>query len=149
MELQARQRLLLSFLGAGGSSPIDPIRIMKGIFLICQRLAEGALPAGARYDFVPYSYGPCSFEIYSDLEVLARIGLVQANEVLGVAWKTYSLTPPGIEEARQTLKGLDPDARNYITRVRKYVSSVSFGDLLRAVYAAYPAYAANSVFRAS
>ncbi|MDQ5870769.1 MAG: hypothetical protein M3547_01000, partial [Acidobacteriota bacterium] len=82
----------MAFIGAA-ITPIDPIRIMKGMFLITKKMPEGWLPAASRYEFVAYDYGPCSFEIYRDLDDLHRQGLIRADEVPGESWKRFSSTP--------------------------------------------------------
>ena len=144
--LTPRQEVLLAFLGSG-SGTVDPIRVMKGLFLIAQRMPEELLPLGARYEFVPYSYGPCSFEIYRDLELLTGSGLINAEDVLGTSWKVYSSTRRGDVAVVEILAGFPQEMGVYIRRIREFVTSVSFRDLLHAVYEAYPDFAARSVFR--
>jgi len=47
--------------------PLSPIQLMKGLFFIKQELELKDF-----YEFEPYLYGPCSFEVYRDLEILTK-----------------------------------------------------------------------------
>jgi hypothetical protein len=50
---------------------LSPIQLMKGLFLIKQELELKDF-----YEFEPYLYGPCSFEVYRDLEILTKERLI-------------------------------------------------------------------------
>ncbi|MCC6003788.1 MAG: hypothetical protein LM590_05545 [Thermofilum sp.] len=50
---------------------LSSIQLMKGLFLIKQELELKDF-----YDFEPYLYGPCSFEVYGDLEILTKERLI-------------------------------------------------------------------------
>jgi hypothetical protein len=143
--ISRRQEVLLMFLGVS-ATPVDPIRIMKGMFLITKKMPEEWLPQEDRYDFVAYDYGPCSFEIYRDLDTLERQGLVRADEVSGESWKKFSVSSSGKAELVRLEPTFAREARSYISRVREFVGRLSFQQLLKSVYAAFPEYARNSVF---
>lgn len=145
-QLEHKQKMLLAFIGAKLGA-VDPIRIMKGMFIISKEARESWWRIPTRYRFVPYSYGPCSFEIYSDLEKLEKLRLLQSNQPPGQSWKYYSVTQRGKNFLEMIKEGFIPGSLEYTKKVREYVESVSFRTLLAAVYAKYPDYAVNSVFK--
>jgi len=143
--VNTKQKLLLLFISMG--KEIDPVRIMKGMFLLAENARERWLSDDSYYEFEPYYYGPCSFEIYSDLDELKAKGLIMGNRVAGESWNRYSVTEKGKEFARKVKRELTPDLVKYIKKVRDFVSSVTFRQLLTAIYRSYPKYAAKSVFK--
>lgn len=146
-ELTPRQETLLVFLGADNNTKLDPVRIMKGLFIFAMEAPENWLPSAARYNFEPYNYGPYSPDIYYDLERLERQGYVETAEVPGRSWKHYSLTPDGVKLAQGGVSAINPKVANYLRVLREFVDGLSFRQLLTAVYDKYPDYAVNSVFK--
>ncbi len=143
-----RRQWLLMFLGLPTPDhpegpPLDPVRIMKGMFLLRQRtpLAKG----GEAYDFIPYLYGPCSFEVYGDLDRLVGSGLVAAEQPWGRAWSLYTPTAQGRKEAKRLEAEIDPKTLAILREIKQYVTSTPFRRLLREIYEQYPDYATQSV----
>lgn len=137
--------LLLGFNGEGSSSPhLDPIRLQKGMFLVAM---EAGLPAEQTYPFMPHNWGPYSRELRADVCTLVMEGYVQADDVPGYTWKRYALTTAGLDLARHILNDTPGDVPRKVAEIKKRVSSSGFTGLLNDVYAAYPAYAVNSLFR--
>jgi hypothetical protein len=136
-----KRDVLLAFIAAG-EGPLDPVRIMKGMFLTAK---EGELPPPLSYSFVPYSYGPCAFMIYDDIDALAAENLIEKRSV-GARWPVYVATVTGKREADR-IACAQPGLGNKVQGFRDYVSSRNFKTLLREVYAKYPDYASKSVFR--
>ena len=64
---------------------IQPIQIQKTMFKFAM---ESNAPKDEIYDFEPYNWGPCSFEIYDDLSKLRAEGFVEAVRT-GRGWSTY------------------------------------------------------------
>jgi hypothetical protein len=144
-ELTLRQQVLLSFLAASDEeSALDPVRVMKGLFLIDQEAPREWLPVDARYVFEPYLYGPFSTDVYRDLDHLTGLGYAVLDLRTGRSW---TVTPSGRALATSTSNHLPAGLRTYIREVRTFVSSASFRDLLNAVYERYPHFATKSVFR--
>jgi uncharacterized protein len=136
--------LLVYFALKGAPSGLDPVRIQKGMFLLSQ---EGGLPAEQTYDFRAYHYGPMSSAVYNDLEYLEATGLIEGTPVPGYSWQRYKATTRGVEEARTLLhEQADSAAAHKLYEIKQDVASKNFNDLLRDVYARYPAYATQSVF---
>ena len=121
---------------------LDPIRIQKGMFLFAM---ESGSPSNEVYEFVPYNWGPCCFDIYDDLENLHSDGLIERRPVPGKGWFKYQITPAGVSLVKEF--NLRKDSQNYLNEVKGIIKHPSFNDLLRKVYAEYPEYATESLFR--
>jgi len=137
--------LLLFFLGSDGE--IDPIRIMKGLFLFNMKARPHWLTPEAKYTFKAYSYGPYSSQLTSDLRALSLNGYLTETQAPGQSWHYYNLTDKGRRTASEYEKQISPIALAYLHELRDYVLRLSFSALLKAVYKMYPQYAVNSVFK--
>jgi DNA-binding PadR family transcriptional regulator len=102
---------------------------------------------GRQFAFEPYDYGPYDRTVYSELEILARQGLVNIEAAYGAARRKYSLTASGYDVGQRTLGQLNPRAREYFQRVSAWVRSLGFAELVGAIYQQYPDMKVNSVFR--
>jgi uncharacterized protein YwgA len=112
---------------------------MKGLFLIKQELKLKDF-----YEFEPYLYGPCSFEVYRDLELLTKerlITQVPSEE----RWFYYRITPLGKDKIKEILKTMDEKLAHEILKIKKFVLSKNIFELLQYVYSKYPEYAKNSI----
>ena len=122
---------------------LDPIRIQKGMFLFAKE-------SGARdrelYEFVPYNWGPCSFDIYDDLDSLHRDGLIERRPVPGKSWYKYQISPAG-RDFTSTLRLPKGDSLDYLGKIKSAITRASFNRLLDNVYKRYPEYAINSHYR--
>jgi uncharacterized protein len=125
----------------GEQYPLDRIRVQKAIFLLTQR---GSRQWRHLYDYRPYNWGPYSSQLASDTEILIREGLLE--DVPGAQHGRYRTTPIGESRAREAWKSLSDQEQSFLRTVRGYVTSRSFTQLLREVYAAYPDYATASQF---
>ena len=127
-----------------GEQPIDPIRIQKGMFLFSE---ESGANAKQLYKFVPYNWGPCSFEIYRDLDELLDRRLVERVPVAGTRWHKYRRTARGTASAVAIARSADATCVEKIGDIRETVMSQSFRQLLESVYKKYSKYASKSLFR--
>lgn len=134
--------LLFLSLDTPENRSLDPIRIMKGLFLTSQ---EDGIELG--YTFEPYHYGPCSFDVYKDLNQLVAEGLVEEIPVPGQTWNLYAPTSSGVERAKSL--EVPQSAIEKLSNQRNKVISLSFLKLLQFVYQKYPQFAKNSVFTVS
>ncbi len=141
-----RSNWILLLLGAptaeGETPPLDPVRIMKGLFLLIQ---EGNLEDPPGYEFEPYHYGPVSMQIYDDLAELVEEGLVEQLAVPGYSWNKHQLSFRGTNCSEELRADLPEGVVEQIDKAKDTVSSLSFRALLRHVYGKYPEYAVNSV----
>ena len=137
--IEKRDWTLLAIAAAQGE-PLDPVQLQKSLFLLGEK-RRGKVGAGF-YKFRPYHYGPFCADIYSDADSLADAGLV---EVSSGAVRGYSATAEGLEGA-EGVADTAPEAGEYLTNVVRWARSLSFQELVRAVYAEFPEQRANSVF---
>ena len=124
---------------------LSPAQLQKILFLL-QKNYHTVL--GSTYQFEAYYYGPFSVEVYKDAEKLEEMGLVHISRTLG-GWKMFAATPQGLERARELSKTANPKGLEYLRKVVAWALNLSFQDLVRAVYDAYPEMKANSIFQAS
>lgn len=125
-------------------APLDRIHIMKDLFLIWHRSGRKITDF---FKFEPYLYGPCSFEVYSELETLQADGhVVQATHPIP-KWVNYSLTEKGIMAASDAEKRATSKSLGFIKTVVQETSKMSFYELLQKVYTEAPDFAVNSMFR--
>lgn len=127
-----------------GGVPHTPAQVQKLLFLLDRNPAD--LLGGTKFNFQPYHYGPYDQDVYSTLADLADQGLVEITQNRG-GWHDYRLTPDGQTRASQLMAGVDERARSYIERLSAFVRSLSFPDLVAAIYKAYPEMRARSVFQ--
>jgi uncharacterized protein len=128
-------------LGASGPEALDPIRVQKGLFLLSQRG-----PAAALYEFRPYNWGPFSSDVYSDLDDLTARGYLAGTRVPGRSWSTYTVTTLGHQRAGQVAARVGAPSVGWLRSAREFLTTRSFPQLLRDIYAAYPEFARNSHF---
>lgn len=141
--MKRRQEIILAALAPAKGSPHSPVQVQKLLFLIDREISD--LLGGPFFNFQPYNYGPFDQAVYRELEDLAAKGLVRISFERN--WRNYELTPEGQEVADKVFKDLPQTARNYIKDASKFVRSLSFTQLVLAIYKAYPEMKENSVFQ--
>lgn len=140
--------LLLLVACEGAPGGLDPVRLQQGMFLFSRR---PDLPPRSKYVFEPGIYGPVSDDVYGDLDRLADDGQFELVPVRGAHWSLYKPIDATFERAKRILRQVEDedlaDAARELFELKRYVSSVGFGDLLERVYGEHPQFAVNSVFR--
>lgn len=121
---------------------MDSIRAMKGCFLVSE-LGRDSWNLG--FDFRPYAYGPFDVRVYQYRDELLREGFLELADA-EAPYEQCVLTDAGESRARAFASHLGEDAE-WVEGIGKWVSSQTFSDLLREVYARFPDYAAESVAR--
>ena len=129
---------------AAGDRPLTPVQLQKSLFLLGKNLPKTT--GAGFYKFEPYDYGPFDVQVYLDAEILVAEGLVEISQS-GRGWNEYSATPGGRITAAVFEKKLNPKHASYIKAVVAWTQRLSFQALVRAIYAKYPSYRANSVFQ--
>ena len=99
------------------------------------------------FEFEPYLYGPCSFELYDVLRELAADTLIAHAPAPIPQWTDYHLTQQGIVEADKAQEALGAEVTEQLCSIASSVASLEFVDLLRCVYEKAPEFAVNSVIR--
>lgn len=142
----SRDQVALVVLSLADGSSFTPVQIQKALFLASDKVPT-AFAGNSRYNFQPYDYGPFDAGVYSDVQTLERQGLAQINQQPGSRWRTYSASARGVAEGRRLAGQLPPDQIEVLGRISKLVRSLSFNDLVSAIYRAYPRMRERSVFR--
>jgi hypothetical protein len=139
---------ILALLFVDERKPIKgTLRIMKELFLFRN---SGKLPKdtkiGAFYSFIPYDYGPCSFDIYHDLNLLKKKGDIVALKRPDRRYDVYMITDNGAYKAHMFLKRFRPSVLKALFEIKREFNDLSLYELLSYVYEKYPKYTRKSVF---
>ncbi len=135
--------IILAGLSPGDGASYTPVQVQKMFFLIDRNIPE--LVDGPIFNFQPYNYGPFDKTVYEVLEQLSIEGLVDI--VPDYNWNSYKLTVDGQKLGDEVFSHLDAVAQKYITEVSNFVRSLSFTQLISAIYKKYPDMRVNSVFQ--
>ena len=139
-----KKSLVLAALSPSKGLPYTAVQVQKMFFLIDRNIANDI--GGPLFNFQPYSYGPFDAQVYWVLEDLQTDGDVQIIKDYSQS-KTYQLTMQGQTKGDTFFSTLDSRIATYLTRASEFVRSLSFADLVSAIYKAYPDMKVNSVFR--
>lgn len=140
-----RSEFVLAAMAPAGTAGFSRVQIQKALFLLDQNIPE--LTTGPHFDFKPYFYGPFDPEVYREIESLEKRGFVRSFKRPARSDPSYVLTASGLEQGESALRQLSQQAQDYIHEVAEFVRSVSFADLVSAIYRAYPEMADNSLMR--
>ena len=140
-----RKDIVLLVIDSASDEGLSPLQLQKGLFIIEQSKLDGLPPDF--YAFYPYNYGPFCEEIYQDTDALVEEGMVFNVPLAGQSWSRYVITPKGQTRSKEIRKDNNIGLVAYIDATVQWVSSLTFSELLRAIYAKYPAYSVNSVFQ--
>lgn len=146
MATQLKNRdIMLLVIAAAGDTGLTPVQIMKSLFIISQS-GLSDLPSNF-YPFFAYNYGPFHPDVYRDVEALVNEGLVLEIREAGRNWSKYAIAPAGLRHAPNLKRQIAGEFFDYINAVVNWVKSLTFTQLLRAIYAKYPEMRENSVFQ--
>ena len=138
-----RQELVLAALSPAQGALHTPVQVQKLLFLIETNLVN-LVDDGPHFHFEPYHYGPFDRAVYDELLRLSWQGYV---DIMQDRWNSYRLTVEGQRQGERLLSTLDEQARDYITTISSFVRSLTFTQLVAAIYRAYPAMRERSVFQ--
>ena len=132
MPLNSRQKIILHFL-LKQETHIRHTALMKWLFLFSRK----QLVSVSNYDFVPYKYGPYSFEAQRDLSK----SLVRYVEDTGDGYQLRKEVRREVTEITDKIKNSDLLCAN---EVLSTFAELTLEDLLDKVYSNYPWYASRS-----
>ncbi|MFC6763624.1 hypothetical protein [Natrinema soli] len=118
------------------------IRFQKLIFLGQQ---ESSLPE--RYQFVPYKFGPYSYQLERDIESCINNGYIcksRTRNRVGNYRIDYSLTPDGIRFAKLLLEKGPDKVFQEANKITSAHGGKQLSDLIKYVYGNYPEYTDES-----
>ena len=143
MPLTKKDWTLLAVAAAMGD-PLTPVQLQKSLFLLGEK--RQAVVGQDFYQFEPYSYGPFCRAIYDDAEILEAEGFVRIDRAdPGRNWAQYSATVKGLARARELRDEAPTAAVEYLDVAVQWVRSLSFSELVRAIYQEFPEQKKHSV----
>jgi len=128
--------------GADESQPLDRLRMQKGVFLLEQR---GPAEWRRVYRYQPYNWGPYSSDLADDVDSLIFGGLLR-TESGASRYPAYRTTRSGEDWLDENMGVFPKQYRKFVKETRRFVTTRSFGKLLKDVYAEYPEFATRSQF---
>lgn len=129
-----RHRIILALLRRM-PEPITRMFFVKLVFLL--RHETALKNVASFYDFVPYKYGPFSFTLYRDLELLRQGGYATIEDEIALCEHTVNQTQIEIEKLSAPMASAVSDI------VDRY-GALSQNALIKNMYARYPWFALNS-----
>lgn len=138
-----RNELVLAALAAGGpNASYSPVQLQKLFFLLDNEAAQ--FLDGPHFNFVPYDYGPFDRSVYSVIEILKERDLAEITSA--GRYRRYELNLNGYSEGLKVLGSLSPQLQEYMQGLSGWVRSLTFNQLVAAIYNRYPNMKVNSVF---
>jgi hypothetical protein len=129
---------------AGVHEPLTPVQVQKLFFILDQKIADEV--EGPHFRFVPYNYGPFDPAVYHELDGLTERGLAVVDT--GAPTRCYALTPGGVFAGLSTFsRFFSPPTQDFVRKLAAWIRSVSFAQLVSAVYEQWPQMRAKSIFR--
>jgi uncharacterized protein len=140
MKRQDWTLLALSFANGRG---LSAVQLQKALFLLERGLPDEVGPRF--YNFTPYNYGPFDSSVYKDADVLADQSLVNISKPTG-RYTVYSITPEGAKSAKELVAKAPARAVQHLKDIVEWIQTLTFAQLVRAIYTRYPEMKENSVF---
>ena len=140
LELSKEDWVLLALRQA----PLDRLRLMKTLFLIW---IDSGRNIQNYFEFRPYLYGPCSFELYGLLEEMEDSRLIIQPPRPTWEWGKYYLTKTGVFRCNQATERAGDSRLGTVKSIVGFTAAAGFRELLDKVYAVAPEFAVKSVIR--
>lgn len=139
-----QQDTILAALAAVPGSTFTPVQLQKTLFLIDERLS--AFIGGPKFKFYPWDYGPFDGAVYDVAAELESAGMVEVTRIRD-SFRFYAASPLGQARGNTVLQRLDGNARKYFVTLSHWVRSLTFSELVSAIYRDYPEMRERSVFQ--
>ncbi|MEN6610064.1 MAG: hypothetical protein ABFC24_04415 [Methanoregulaceae archaeon] len=127
-----------------GSEPGQPV--VKGSLLLFKEffvfVKEIKPELDAYFKFVPYDYGPYSFQLRTNLDTLLILRDIKIERINDRT--DYYLTDEGRLKAQNLLDEIEQKTQEKITKLRKDGTKLGYIGVLSYVYARYPEYTTAS-----
>jgi hypothetical protein len=140
-----RSQWLLLAIAAAGDGGLTPVQLQKAPFLVGKNCPNEV--GHDFYEFEPWDYGPFDVDVYQDAQELETSGFVTIAPDPGKRWRRYIITAKGRTAAQMLKSRLPAIAVDYTQTVVDWVRTLTFSELIRAIFKAYPEMAKNAVFQ--
>lgn len=142
-----RRDLILATLAAGGGgATFDPVQTQKLFFLIDREASH--LFGGPHFNFKPYDYGPFDRLVYDEMNAMRDLGFVRIDSSGGYSdYNIYSLTSSGFEKGNKLFVTFSPSIQIFLRDTVKWIRSLTFQQLIAAIYRRYSDMKVNSIFK--
>lgn len=139
-----KTELIIAVFGTKPNTQFSPVQIQKILFLIDQNVGKEL--GGPFYNFIPYHYGPFDQNIYSELEELWINGNIEKIRHNYTRFH-FRITENGLTKFNEIKQSIKPELLEYIIKVVDWATSLTFMQLVSAIYKAYPKMKENSIFK--
>jgi uncharacterized protein (DUF488 family) len=123
------ERIILTLL-LSDSTSITKLKLVKLLFLLNRDGIDGT------YDFLPYKYGPFSFQLYRDLTKLAQDGWICEDSL--------QISPGKKAEALSEARKLPTLTRDKLLNIYSLYGQLSEDALIKTVYSKHPEFTFKS-----
>lgn len=114
-------------------------QIQKMIFISQDKTQEEKI-----FNFYPHDYGPFDHTIFEQLNAIKNDRLLDIiSDDINIF---YCVTEKGLKEGKKIFKQLPKNQQKYLKKLSKWIRSISFPELIGAVYKSYPEFGIKSVF---
>lgn len=143
LPLNSEEQCLLLLISS--NKPIRGATVfMKEAFLLFKEiLPEFNIPALSPH-FIPYYYGPYSFDIEDAWRTLEELGLVKIEGQKSSKSESFYLTEEGIKEAKKIFDQMPKELQESLYEWRRGLDELGRDGILKLVYEAYPYYRTKS-----
>lgn len=141
----SRRDLVLAVFACADGADYSPVQVQKIFFLIDKKIAKEI--GGPKFRFRPLDYGPFDGQVYDELTALANDGLVAIDRNPQSRFATYRLTVHGMSRGISALSTLPIHIQTYLRDLSRWVRSLTFDQLVTAIYNEFPEMKENSIFR--
>ena len=137
-----RADILMKIIAAAEGEPLTPAQLQKVAFLLGRKYQDSL--SDDYYSFRKYDYGPFCADVYGDAEQLEREGKVSITINRRGGWREYSSTVRGY---KTDIEGIPKEISAFIDEKVSWAKTLTFQQLVRAIYMEFPEYRENSVFQ--
>lgn len=135
--------LLAAMASIEHGASFGPAQLQKLMFLIDAEIPQRI--GGPFFSFEPYDYGPFDKEVYNTATSLQKDELLNID--YSYRFRKYVLSDNGYEQGRKLFDSIeDQGAKSFMQDAAKWVKSLSFQEMVSAIYKKYPDMKEKSIF---
>ena len=128
-------------MSVAGTKEFSPGHIQKIFFILDRELDV------QYFDFKPDAYGPYDGDVYGAARRLEEKGLATVRKEAEYEYHMFRLTDDGVSKGKKAFGRLPKKVRTFIEGVVVWALSLTFHELVAAVFNEYPDMKENAVFK--